>query len=25
MAEHHPQMKVETGLMAINGRSEMFA
>ena len=25
VAEHHPALKVETGLMAINGKIEMFA
>jgi len=25
VAEHHPKLKVETGLMALNGRIEMFA
>jgi len=25
LAEHHPQLKVETGLMAINGRIEMMS
>ena len=25
VAEHHPDLKVETGLMALNGRMEMFS
>ena len=25
VSEHHPELKVETGLMAINGKIEMFA